>query len=141
MGHTPYGYRIDNGQAVIDEEQAAAVRKLLESYLGGMGFSAAVEAAGLHVTHTQAKRMLTNEKYLGTDYYPAIITKEEMEAVIAEKDKRARALGRIRAPKEPGPKKKPAFIFSMPHVDRRHDDPYRQAAYAFSLIEEVQING
>ena len=109
MGHTPYGYRIDNGQAVIDEEQAAAVRKLLESYLGGMGFAAAVEAAGLHVTHTQAKRMLTNEKYLGTDYYPAIITKEEMEAVIAEKDKRARALGRIRAPKEPGPKKKPAY--------------------------------
>ena len=106
-----------------------------------MGFAAAVEAAGLHVTHTQAKRMLTNEKYLGTDYYPAIITKEEMEAVIAEKDKRARALGRIRAPKEPRPKKKPAFIFSMPHVDRRHDDPYRQAAYAFSLIEEVQING
>lgn len=47
MGHTPYGYRIDNGQAVIDEEQAAAVRKLLESYLGGMGFAAAVEAAGL----------------------------------------------------------------------------------------------
>ena len=141
MGHTPYGYRIEMVQAVIDEEQAAAVRTLLESYLGGMGFAAAVEAAGLHVTHTQAKRMLTNEKYLGTDYYPALITREEMDAVIAEKDRRARALGRVWEPRESGPGRKPAVAFTISNVEARHEDPYKQAVYAFSLIEEVQMNG
>ena len=28
MGHTPLGYRIENGIAVIDEEAAAKVRQL-----------------------------------------------------------------------------------------------------------------
>lgn len=29
MGHTPYGYRIENGIAVIDEEAAGKFRKVL----------------------------------------------------------------------------------------------------------------
>jgi hypothetical protein len=29
MGHTPYGYRIENGKAVIDEEAAAKIKKTL----------------------------------------------------------------------------------------------------------------
>ena len=33
MSHVPYGYRIENGKAVIDEEKAAQVRKLYEGYL------------------------------------------------------------------------------------------------------------
>lgn len=31
MGHTPYGYRIENGCAVIHEEEAAKIRKLYEN--------------------------------------------------------------------------------------------------------------
>ena len=34
-GHTPFGYRIENGRAVIDEEKAARVRQIFESYLSG----------------------------------------------------------------------------------------------------------
>ena len=33
MGHTPYGYRIENGKAVIDDAAAAQVRKLYKNYL------------------------------------------------------------------------------------------------------------
>ena len=29
MAHTPYGYRIEDGKAVVDEEQAANVQAIL----------------------------------------------------------------------------------------------------------------
>lgn len=141
MGHTPYGYRIENGMAVLDEEKAAAVRKLLDSYLGGMGLASAAEAAGIHATHTQVKKMLTNKKYLGNDYYPAILTREEMETVKAELGKRARALGRIHERENSDFEYTPSLAFTMPVVTERYNDPYEQAAYAFSLIEEVKIDG
>lgn len=35
MGHTPFGYRIENGKAVVNEEQAAQIQKMYEGYLGG----------------------------------------------------------------------------------------------------------
>ncbi|MDY2820395.1 MAG: recombinase [Hominisplanchenecus sp.] len=141
MGHTPYGYRIENGQAVIDEEKTAAVRKLLEGYLSGLGLAAAAEAAGIKATHTQVKHMLTNEKYLGNGYYPAIMTREEREAVKTELDKRARALGRIYERESSDVEYTSSLAFTMPVVTMKYEDPYEQAAYAFSLIEEVKIDG
>lgn len=36
MGHTPFGYRIENGIAVIDESAAAKLRQLYKNYLSGM---------------------------------------------------------------------------------------------------------
>jgi hypothetical protein len=39
MSHTPYGYKIENGIAVIDEEKADKIRFLYESYLSGLSLS------------------------------------------------------------------------------------------------------
>lgn len=75
MGHTPYGYRIENGRAVIDEKQAHQVRGLFESYILGLSLKDAAEKAGLKLFHGSAGRILRNRKYLGDDYYPAIIDK------------------------------------------------------------------
>ena len=36
MGHTPYGYRIENGNAVIEPKEAEAVVKMCEGYLDGL---------------------------------------------------------------------------------------------------------
>lgn len=33
--HIPYGYRIENGKAVVDETAAGQVRQLFENYLSG----------------------------------------------------------------------------------------------------------
>ena len=41
MGHTPFGYRIENGIAVIDEESATKLRRLYENYLSGMSLKTA----------------------------------------------------------------------------------------------------
>ena len=100
MGHTPYGYRIENGNAVIEPKEAEAVVKMCEGYLGGLSLKAAAETAGIVATHCQAKRMMQNEKYLGTDYYPAILTKDVMDKVKAELEKRATGLGRVFEPRE-----------------------------------------
>lgn len=43
MGHTPLGYRIENGIAVIDEEAAAKVRQLYKNYLGGLSLTNAAK--------------------------------------------------------------------------------------------------
>jgi len=56
MGHTPYGYRIENGQAVIDEAAASVIRMLYKNYLSGMGLMDAAKEAGLTTYHGTANR-------------------------------------------------------------------------------------
>ena len=73
MGHTPYGYRIENGIAVIDEKAAEKLRKLYENYLTGMALKAAAAEAGINTYHGTAKRLLMTRHYIGDDFYPAII--------------------------------------------------------------------
>lgn len=46
MGHTPYGYRIENGIAVINEEAAGMLRKLYENYLSGLSLKDAQPRLG-----------------------------------------------------------------------------------------------
>ena len=141
MRHIPYGYRIVNGRAVIDEEQAAAVREFFQNYISGLALVPAAEKAGLKLYHGSAGRMLRNKKYLGDDYYPAIIDKETFDQAEEIRMSRAKALGRVW---ELEGKKDIHFpaSFSMPAVKKVSDDPFEQAAYAYSLIEsEVDMGG
>jgi hypothetical protein len=89
MGHTPYGYKIENGCAIIDEENADKIRKLYSNYLTGMALAKAASEAGIDTYHGTAKRMMENRHYLGDDFYPAIIDKEIFESAAAERIKRA----------------------------------------------------
>ena len=70
MGHTPYGYRIEDGKAVIDKAAATQVRELYKNYLGGLSLTNAAQEAGLDLLHSGAKRMMRNMHYLGDDFYP-----------------------------------------------------------------------
>lgn len=56
MGHTPFGYRIENGIAIIDEPAAAKLRQLYKNYLSGMSLSKAAAEAGIPTYHGTAKR-------------------------------------------------------------------------------------
>lgn len=46
MRHIPYGYRIENGLAVVDEEKVAVVRKLFHNYISGLALILAAEKSG-----------------------------------------------------------------------------------------------
>ena len=138
MGHTPYGYRIENGKAVIDEDAATQVRELYKNYLSGLSLTNAAKEAGLDLLHSGAKRMMRNKHYLGDSFYPAIIDKESFDAVEAELGKRSSKLGREDRYKA-SPVKKTPTAFRLSDVTENYDNPIKQAEYLYSLIESEVI--
>lgn len=84
MAYIPYGYKIVNGKAVADPEQSAQVRQLVRFYLDGLSQNAAAREAGIICGDTTIKRILVSTVYLGTDFYPPILTKEEHELLLEE---------------------------------------------------------
>ena len=107
MGHTPFGYRIENGTAVIDKPTATKLRQLYKNYLSGMSLSKAAAEAGIPTYHGTAKRLMETAHYLGDDFYPSIIDKDTYQNA----------------------------HFYMKDGVALHDNPVRQAEYLYSLIE------
>lgn len=141
MGHTPFGYRIENGVAVVDEKAAEQVQALYQSYLSGGSLRTVAIKVGIDAFHAGIGKILKNHHYLGDDYYPAIIDPDTFAAVQEERIRRASALGRIREPKEDKVPVHPT-VFHIIEGTQVYDDPFAQAAYAYSLIEsEVQTFG
>jgi len=92
MKHTPIGYDIVDGKAVINKEEAEQVKTLFAGYLLGLSLQAAASMAGLKGVNTsQAKRMLHNRKYLGDDYYPQLIDEETLNAAEEERQRKSSA--------------------------------------------------
>lgn len=139
--HIPYGYRIEDGKAVVDESQAEQVRAFFNEYISGKALMVAAETVGLKLFHGSAGRMLRNTHYLGDDYYPAIIDRELFDKAEEQRQARAGQLGRVR---ELAPATSPAvpLHFTIGKQKKVCYDPFEQAEYAYSLIEsEVEING
>ena len=138
MGHTPYGYRIENGCAVIDEEAAEKIRRLYENYLAGMSLKQAATEAGIETYHSSAKRLMQNRHYLGDDFYPPIIYQETFDKAEAIRLERAGKLGRLNRVKIQKEIKAPTY-FHMAEAEQHYDDPRLQAEYLYSLIESEVI--
>lgn len=134
MSHIPYGYKIENGRAVIDEEKANQVKVLFKSYISGLAYKSAIEVAGLKLQHAGAKKMMQNKYYLGDDYYPAIIDRETFDAAEAERVKRQIKLGRV-FDEKPATVIKLATNFKISKIECEHPDPFKQAEFVYSLIE------
>lgn len=140
MSHTPYGYRIVDGKAVIDEEEAGNVQAIFAEYLNGTALMVAAAKVDLKMYHGSVGRILRNRHYLGDDFYPGIIDQETFDAVQEKRMERAKGLGRVRELEE-GPKPKCSTQFYRPKIMRKFDNPFEQAEYAYSLIEsEVKDN-
>ena len=139
--HIPYGYRIEDGKAVVDEVQAEQVRTFFKEYISGKALMVAAETVGLKLFHGSAGRMLRNTHYLGDEYYPAIIDRELFDKAEEERQSRASQLGRVRELKVKETPSAPLH-FSMGKQIQEFDNPFKQAEYAYSLIEsEVETNG
>ena len=139
--HIPYGYRIEDGKAVVDENQAEQVRAFFKEYISGKALMAAAETAGLKMLDGSAGRMLRNTHYLGDDYYPAIIDRELFDKAEEERQSRAKQLGRVRELKVKETSAAPVR-FTIGRQTKVFYNPYEQAEYAYSLIEsEVEMNG
>lgn len=139
MPHIPYGYKIVEGKAVVDQMEASKLKELFNAYLSGLSLMDAAEKAGIKRYHATIARMLTNKRYLGDEYYPKIIDRDTFYKVEDEKIRRAKMLGRIWDGK-PKDEVNKSFRFSMPTPDELYDDPFKQAEYAYSLIESEVIH-
>lgn len=141
MVHTPHGYRIENGKAVIDETAAEQVRTLFASYLSGDSLDMASKLSGIQSSHGGIGRILQNTRYLGDEYYPALIESDTFAAVQGERLRRAEMLGRVYEPKEAEVVIFPTR-FRIKECTQSLEDPFRQAEYIYSLIEtEVSEDG
>lgn len=137
MKHTPYRYDIVGGAAVINEEQAANLRKLCENYLSGMSFVQAAKEVGLEMKHSGVKRLMQNPRYLGDDFYPAILTAEIAQAVETERLRRDALYKGTRYTKEAVTTVIPTR-FAMKRTAPKYQDPIKQAEYAYSQIKEAK---
>lgn len=129
-----YGYRIKNGKAYIDKENADKVQKLFDGYIRGLALRTAALEAGIDTFHGSAGRMLKNEKYMGTEYYPAIVDEETFQKAQIERENRAVKLGRVREVEEDLQIISPTK-FCLKSQEIMFDDPFKQAEYAYSMIE------
>lgn len=133
--HMPFGYRIENGAAVVYEEEAAQIRRMYEGYLGGLSLVAVAAREGLALKHTSVKYMLQNPRLLGNEFYPAIIDRETFEAFEDERRSREKAMGRDKLPKRSTQPRSAPTSFWMRQPAPVNYDPYKQAEYMYSLIE------
>lgn len=101
----------------------------------------AAKKAEIIAFHAGISRMLQNKRYLGDEYYPALIDPDTFTAAEAERIRRAEKLGRVREPKTKKEVVYPA-AFRISEGTEQFDDPFQQAEYSYSLIEtEVDIDG
>lgn len=105
--YLPFGYRIQNGDTVIHEQEAECIRMIYNAYIDGASYTVLAEkmqALGVPY-HSDTpvwnkhmiKRMLENERYTGEKEYPAIIPHDLFERVnLLRESKRSE-----QKPKEP----------------------------------------
>ena len=134
MTHTPYGYKIINAQAVIDEPIAEKVRQLYAKYLESGSMRAAAKTVGIEKTHSVIGRLLRNKVYLRTNYYPQIVDEEIFEKVQELRSSNAKSQNRIR--EFEAPPELELKDYKLDKVAEKYTDPYQQAEYAYSMIEE-----
>ena len=135
MGHTPFGYKIEGGKAVVDEIAAKQIKKLYENYLSGLSLENAAKQAGINTYHGTVKKLLSNRHYLGDAFYPAIIDEDTFTKAALEGDRRSEKLGRNNRVQAPKVKKAPTRFTFIESIAIQGVTPAQQAEYLYSLIE------
>ena len=128
-----FGYKMENGNAIIQEQEAEMIRRIFQNYLSGMSLKNSAMAAEMPIAHSTVKRILRQKCYIGDDFYPAIVDAEVFAKAQEELLHRAEKhfSGKLR--KEPTIFQK--FTLSVPAV--QFEDPIQQAEYLYSLIEVI----
>lgn len=135
MTHTPYGYRIVNEIAVVDEVDAERIKALYQEYIDCKSIIAAAKKAGIDKTHSVIGRILKNKVYLGTVYYPQIIGEDIFAKAQEIREHNVRNQNRIGIYR-PHPKAE-IGAFKIRKIEEKYKNPYKQAEYAYSQIVEV----
>lgn len=87
----PYGYRIIDGRAMVDHDEAIKLKKFFSLYLEGASMAEAGRLAELPVSTATYPHLLVKKEYAGTDFYPAIITEACHERLVQERTRQREA--------------------------------------------------
>lgn len=126
-----YGYRIENGRAVIDEKEAAVIVGIFNGYLSGLSLRESAVNAGKELVHSSVKRIIRNICYVGDDFYPAIVSKQTFGRANAELIRRSENHSHKKRLKPPHIYRE----FTVNDPAMQYEDPVQQAEYIYSLIE------
>lgn len=95
----PYGYRIEQGKIAVSEEEARFVKMIFHKYAANKGLqeiSDELTARGavfydgkVQWYKSRVNRILANEKYIGKDDYPPILTGDEFERAARLRDEKS----------------------------------------------------
>lgn len=86
----PFGYRIEMGEIVVHPQEAGIVRFIYREYIAGATYKSLVNALrnqdipydnGKLWNKNMVARILGDQRYIGENGYPAIITLEDMDSV------------------------------------------------------------
>ena len=94
MAHVPYGYRIENGVAVIDVVRGEQIKALFQGYLEGVGLQMLAVRTGIARFHAALAKLLEDRRYLGDGYYPALVDEMTFHKAQEERNRRVERLGR-----------------------------------------------
>lgn len=105
----PFGYKMEWGKIVLQEQEASVVRWIYQTYLSGSSYNDLVETLQQKgVSYDASKlwnknmvaRILENSKYTGESGCPPLIPKEWFDAVQARRKKQAASPQKTPAQKE-----------------------------------------
>ena len=102
--HMPIGYSVVNGSIMVNEETGRLVEQIFRDYDNGISTSriaADLKARGvwnangrISWTHVSIGKILENQNYLGTEYYPQLIDAELFDRVQSRREQKRADLGR-----------------------------------------------
>lgn len=106
--HMPIGYRMAEGKIQIDKEKAKIVRMVFRDYVSGIStYALAKKLTAMGALNANQKpswnhgsigKILENTRYLGDDFYPAMIEPELFQQVQKYRETQRSQLGRIAQP-------------------------------------------
>ena len=96
----PFGYIMENGEITTEPREVYAVAKIFDEYIAGkslLDIANMMQTEGIPYhpleksqwNRNMVKRILENEKYLGTDKYPQLVDKAKFDKVNEIKTKKA----------------------------------------------------
>ena len=94
----PFGYMMKNGVITTDPAEVLAVLTIFSEYMAGKSLNEIARNMGVPYSENvgwnknMVKRVLENNKYLGTDIYPQLISEEVFKAVNERKSAKATSL-------------------------------------------------
>ncbi len=94
----PFGYMMKDGKITANPKEVLAVVTIFSEYLAGKSLSEIADqmtvpySDGIRWNKNMVKRILENEKYLGTEIYPQLIGKDIFKAANEKKVKKATSL-------------------------------------------------